>query len=102
MDIGVETMSVGEKSVLHIPPALAYGDAKVGPIPPRSDLTFEIKLISAYDDTFDQVKRQIFFVILVMIAIVIAAPIIQDHGHHGMTTTVKQFWMTAFKNVFGS
>jgi len=42
---GVQKMKVGGKAKLTCPAATAYGDRGVGPIPPNSDLTFEIELI---------------------------------------------------------
>ncbi|WP_042268035.1 FKBP-type peptidyl-prolyl cis-trans isomerase [Paraburkholderia heleia] len=42
---GVQKMKVGGKAKLTCPAATAYGDRAVGPIPPNSDLTFEIELI---------------------------------------------------------
>ena len=38
-------MQKGGKYVVQIPSALAYGDKQAGPIPPNTDLTFEIELI---------------------------------------------------------
>ncbi|RQH09969.1 FKBP-type peptidyl-prolyl cis-trans isomerase [Paraburkholderia dinghuensis] len=42
---GVQKMRVGGKAKLTCPAATAYGDRAVGPIPPNSDLTFEVELI---------------------------------------------------------
>jgi FKBP-type peptidyl-prolyl cis-trans isomerase FkpA len=42
---GVQKMKVGGKAKLTCPAATAYGDRGVGPIPPNSDLTFEIELL---------------------------------------------------------
>ena len=42
---GVQKMRVGGKAKLTCPAATAYGDRAVGPIPPNSNLTFEIELI---------------------------------------------------------
>jgi FKBP-type peptidyl-prolyl cis-trans isomerase FkpA len=42
---GVQRMSIGGKAKLTCPAATAYGNRAVGPIPPNSDLTFEIELL---------------------------------------------------------
>lgn len=42
---GVQKMKVGGKAKLTCPAATAYGQRGVGPIPPNSDLTFEIELV---------------------------------------------------------
>ena len=43
---GVQKMKVGEKAKLTCPAATAYGERGVGTIPPNSDLTFEVELLS--------------------------------------------------------
>jgi len=42
---GLQTMRVGGKAKLTCPAATAYGDRSVGPIPPNSQLTFEVELV---------------------------------------------------------
>jgi len=44
-DESVMAMTVGEKRTVIIPPNLAYGEVKAGPIPANSWLMFEIELM---------------------------------------------------------
>ena len=46
-DEGFDGMRVGGKRRLFIPYQLAYGDAGRPPIPPKSDLIFDIELLAA-------------------------------------------------------
>jgi FKBP-type peptidyl-prolyl cis-trans isomerase len=45
-DIGIAKLNVGAKAILHIPANLAYGDRATGPIPPNSDLDFEVEILN--------------------------------------------------------
>ncbi|MDR2221299.1 MAG: peptidylprolyl isomerase [Flavobacteriaceae bacterium] len=41
---GIEQMKKGDKAVIFIPAHLAYGERGVGPIPPNTDLVFELEI----------------------------------------------------------
>ncbi len=45
-DNAIVGMKVGEKRVLEIEPAFAYGEQGIGPIPPNSTLVFEVELVA--------------------------------------------------------
>ena len=44
-DEGLQLLKVGEKATFLIPSELAYGKRGVGPIPPDTDLKFDVEVI---------------------------------------------------------
>lgn len=50
-DMGIARMTVGEKALLMVPSSLAYGSTGNGPIPPNSDLKFEVHLVKVTPQT---------------------------------------------------
>ncbi len=46
---GAQQMKVGDKAVLFIPAHLAYGERGAGPIPPNTDLIFELEIVDIQD-----------------------------------------------------
>ena len=44
-DTGVASMRKGEVCYLYVPSFLAYGQQGVGPIPPNTDLIFQVELL---------------------------------------------------------
>ena len=51
-----------------------------GPIPPNSDLTFELELLSSRDDTCSQLRWQLLGLVCVLAGIVIFAPMLNEGG----------------------
>jgi len=45
MDVGIEGMLMNEKRKITIPAAQGYGNQKVGDIPAKSDLVFEVTML---------------------------------------------------------
>lgn len=43
-EVAIRKMSLGERAVLRVPAAMAYGESGMGPIPPNSDLFFQVEL----------------------------------------------------------
>jgi len=42
---GIEQLNFGDKAILYIPVHLGYGERGMGPIPPNSNLIFEVQLL---------------------------------------------------------
>ncbi len=43
---GAQQMKVGDKTILYIPAHLGYGERGAGPIPPNTDLIFELEIVN--------------------------------------------------------
>ncbi|MGS4346717.1 peptidylprolyl isomerase [Myroides odoratus] len=46
---GIEQMSFGDTAIIFIPAHMAYGERGAGPIPPNTDLVFQMKLYETAD-----------------------------------------------------
>ena len=44
-ELGIIRMSLNEEARLEIPSALGYGKKGMGPIPPHSDLEFQVRVV---------------------------------------------------------
>ena len=82
MEVAVATMAVGERAIVHIPPNYGYGDRGQGIIIPNSELTFEIELVEAYDDTFSKLKWQVLGFVIFTLFMVVLVPRLQPEYHH--------------------
>ena len=84
-DIGVKSMTIGEKAILHIPHHFAYGDSPTGLIPPRSDLVFEITLLDSRDDTLSKIKCQLISLLVIILLMVLVVPRLKDSNNPFVT-----------------
>lgn len=62
--LGLETMQQGGKRSLIVPPTLGYGDVEVKaqgrpPIPPNSELRFELELVTVNNDIVRKMRRSL-------------------------------------------
>ncbi|HVZ64058.1 MAG TPA: FKBP-type peptidyl-prolyl cis-trans isomerase [Lacunisphaera sp.] len=57
-DEGFALLHVGDKATLVIPPDLAYGSKRRGPIPPESTLRFEVELVDIQGRALADVLRE--------------------------------------------
>lgn len=56
---GIQTMGVGAKGTLYLPPNLAYGARAVGPIAPNSSLIFDIEVLRVLSpEEFEQWREK--------------------------------------------
>jgi len=44
-DVGIAKLSLGERAMLYIPSEFGYGSRGAGPIPPNSNLVFDVELV---------------------------------------------------------
>ncbi|GAB5590873.1 Peptidyl-prolyl cis-trans isomerase fkbp14 [Umbelopsis nana] len=68
-DEGLQDMAVGEERKLTIPPDMAYGVTRVGPIPGNSTLVFDVELLDIKEKrTHD--PTALFLPLLLLVALV--------------------------------
>ena len=51
LDLAVRQLDLGALARVHVPPTLGYGERAAGPIPPNSNLIFEVELLRVNDST---------------------------------------------------
>lgn len=51
MERGLRQLSLGDLARIHVPARLGYGDIAAGPIPPNSDLIFEVEVVGVNGQT---------------------------------------------------
>jgi len=50
---GLKLMTLGERAILHVPSALAYGRRGRGKVPPNSDLDFDVQILAVGSHVWD-------------------------------------------------
>ncbi len=51
LDLAVRQLELGALARVHVPPRLGYGERAAGPIPPNSNLIFEVELLRVNEST---------------------------------------------------